>query len=556
MNFTMTAMLTAAMFGPLPVGPEGFVAPATTAAPAPKQPAVEFSATPAWAARAALVDLQSLPPAQQAVTRYVWVRNGTPAELAALSFAVNAALSRVNIGILPGDRGGMVMLHGGRLVRLDLSLIATEPEELANLIATWERLAEVESDFTVTIREDRIVDVDPPVKHRGKLYSRQHQTVTIHGPQTPVASEINAMATLMNPAGTPVAVPIIDSRELIETALTTLEGGIYYEFRGIDPKWTLKQYLEARGASQEQVAQLESLEKAVVLSSKVTGKERMVSLFRGAGVRASTGAGLVSLTFDPFDEDRSPESSAIGNLLNFDGRGSEVIVELANGFHEWTLWNDQQQLLRVAPQNLVSDHEIPEPHTRNLQPGISCIRCHGHDDGWRGFGNDVPRILAAGVDIFGDLSSPGELVQQQQLMAGLYGGDWFGVGIGPFSVGRLTYDRAVFRATGKPIAEVSNLLAGQFVAYAYTDLDAWAIATELGIVNMPASDGNAETDSDLQAACAVLAGFVGAPPAGSGVVVREDPVIASILAGISVPRRSWESCKHIAYERLMQRSGN
>lgn len=550
------------MFGPLPAESAETLTPAPRAA-TPVAPAVDFSATPVWAARAALADLQSIPAVQQPVTRYVWLRNDTPDELAALSYTVNAVLSRVNVGMLPDDHGAMVILHGGRLVRLDLSLIATEPAELANLITTWERLADVETDFTVTVRESQRVRVKAkPYRARdGKTYDYrfENREVTVHGPQTPVADEINAMGTLMNPVplevGLPVAVPIIESRELIETALTTLEGGLYYEFRGIDPKWTLKQYLASRGASQEQVEQLESLEKAVVLSSKVTGKERMVSLFRGAGVRASTGTGLVSLTFDPFDEDRSPDDSAVRNLLNFDGRGSEVIVELANGFHEWTLWNEQGQLVRVAPPNLVADHEIPEPFTRNLQPGISCVRCHGHDGGWRGFGNDVPRILAAGTDIFGDLSAPGDLVKQQQLIAGLYGGDWFEPGIGPFAVARLTYDRAVFRVTGKPIEEVSNLIAGQFVAYAYTDLDAWSIASELGIAGLPASDGNGETDGDVRAACGVLRQFIGAQPAG-GIVVLEDLVIASALAGIPVSRRSWETCKHIAYERAYQRGKN
>ena len=282
------------------------------ASDAPAAHAVDFTATPVWAARAALADLQSLPPVQQPVTRYVWLRNGTPDELALMSFAVNSTLSRVNIGMLPGDHGAMTILHGGRLVRLDLSLIATEPAELANLITTWERLADVETDFTVTVREDRIVDVNPPVLHQGKLFKRQHRTFTIQGPAAHVADEIAAMGMLMNPVppeiGLPVAVPIIESREFIETALTTLEGGLYYEFRGIDAKWTLKEYLASRGASEEQVAQLESLEKAVKLTSKITGKERMVSLFRGAGVRASTGGGLVSLTYDPFDEDRSPDA--------------------------------------------------------------------------------------------------------------------------------------------------------------------------------------------------------------------------------------------------------
>jgi hypothetical protein len=560
----MIAILTASVFG------QPAQAEAASGAPTPPPAvAVDFGATPVWAARAALADLQSLPPVQQPLTRYVWARGGTAGELATISYTVNAALSRVNIGMMPGlpgtpGAGAMTLLHGGKLVRLDLNLIATDPDDLVNLVETWEKLAKVETDFTVEVEFREIVKLDKPLKQNGKTFHTQWKVTQLEGPAAHVSAEVTAMGLLMNPAaavsadgvqplGLPISVPIIDARELNETALSTLEGGLYYEFRGIKSGTTLKDYLLSRGASEEQVAKLESLEKAVQLRSKITGKERMVSLFRGAGVRASTGGGLVSITFDQFDEDRSTNDSPIRNLVNFKGRGFEVIVELANGFHEWTLWNENRILVRVAPPNLASDHTIPEPYTRNLQPGISCIRCHGNEDGWRGFTNDVPRILAAGPDIFGDLSAPGDLAKQQQLIAGLYGGDWFQPGIGPFAVGRLTYDRAVFRATGKPINEVSNLLSEQWNGYAYSDLDAWAVARELGIVNLPPSDDNPETEGDLTLATATLREFIGVIPAGGGVVAREDFVIAAICAGLPVSRRSWETCKHIALERAYQR---
>lgn len=510
-------------------------------------PSIDINSTPIWAARAALADAQQLPPEVATRSRWVWLRSGSQEELAALSFVLNSTLSRVNIAVVPGSSAGAVPLAGGHLVRLDLGILATDLDDFANLVTTWELLARRDSDFTARIVERKKVVV-PRYRHTdGKFYTARWENLEIEGPAAHVVAEVTALTAL-----TQSLVPVIDGRELQATALTTLENGIYYELRGIKPDATLKGYLASRGASEEQVNALESLEKAVILQSKVTAKDRAISVFRGAGVRASTGGGLVALTFDPFDEDRAANDFAIRNLLNFRGRGSEVILELANGFHEWTLWNEAGRLVRVAPPNLVSDHTVPEPFTANLQPGLSCIRCHANEDGWRGLRNDVPAILAAGTDIFGDLSSGDERLKQVQLLAGLYSGDWFAVGVGPLSVGRLSYNKATLGATGRSIKDVSTLISVSYDAYAYQLLDAWGIAKELGLVGLPPSDNNPETPADLQAATIVLKQFIGAQPV-NGEVAREDGVIAAICAGIPVSRRSWQTASHLAYERAYQR---
>lgn len=521
--------------------------------PAFAQPRLEFTSTTVWAARTAAADLQQLPPDLASRSRYVWLRGGTQAELAALSFVVNSTLSRVNVGLLPSHSPGIVPFAGGKLVRLDLAAMATEPTELAHLVATWEKLAAVDRDFTATLieKQTELVKVAPYKHTDGKTYTARKQTreVVVTGPAAEIVPEITAMTSL-----TGSAVPIIDGRELLKTALSTTEGGLYYSFRGLEVgKTKLKDYLLSRGASEEQVARLESLEKAVVLSSAVTGKERMVAVFQGAGVRPSTGSGICSLTFDPFDEDRAAGDSPVRNLLDFRGRAIEGILELANGFHEWTLFDAVTGLLVAsAPDQAAADHLIPAPYSKILQPGISCIRCHARGDGWQGLENDVPKILAGGTDIFGDLSSPADQQKQVQLLAGLYSGDWFTVGTGPLSVGRLTYDRACFEVTGKPVAEISNLIATLYAGYAYELLDVWDVANELGVVGLPPSDNDPETSADVKAACEVLNQFIAAVPV-PGQITREDGVIAAIKAGIPVSRRSWQSAAHIARERTMTR---
>jgi hypothetical protein len=509
-----------------------------------QEPHVKYDATPLWAIEAALADAKTLPPDIASRSRYCWLRSGTPDELATLAFVINSSLGRIPITVMPGASAAAVPFAGGRLVRLDFGLLATDADRFANLAATWERLSDVDRDFGTVLVDDQIVTV-PRFKHTdGKFYTRQHRITKTRVNPWPQWAELSAAL-----GGT--LVPVIDCRELRETALTTLDGGLYYEFRGITRGTTLKEYLALHGANEEQVAALQSLEKAVVLNSGVTAKERMVSLFRGSGVRASAGGGLVALTFDPFDEDLAASDSAVRNLLNFRGRGSEVILELPNGYHEWTLWDQQGRLVRVVPPFLADDHQVPEPFTNNLQPGLSCLRCHGPDDGWKGFGNDVQVIQRGGTDLFGDLSAAD---QQQQivLLASLYSGDWFIPGTGPFAVGRLSYNRACFESTGRGSKEIAALITTLHDGYAYQLLDVWAVARELGIEGLPPSDGNPLTDEDERAACDVLRQFIGAAPVPGGVA-REDATIAAVLAGIEITRRFWQTGSSIAYERCYQR---
>ncbi len=508
----------------------------------PQGARVIFEETPLWAIRAALADVQTMPPDVASRSRYVWLRGGSVDELAQQSFVLNSTLSRVNVAYMPGASQAAVPFAGGKLVRLDFGILATDVDDFANLVATWESLANVDRDFGTVLVKDEIYPV-APFRHEGKTWRHRKREIKTRVNPWPEWAELSAAM-----GGT--LVPIIDGRLLAKTALTTLEGGLYYEFRGIR-NVTLAEYLASRGASEQQVASLESLEKAVVLHSGVTAKERMVALFRGAGVRASAGGGLVAITFDPFDEDRAPGDSPIRTLLNFRGRGSEVILELPNGFHEWTLWDANGKLVRVAPQALALDHRVPEPFTPNLQPGISCLRCHGADSGWKAMGNDVPKILAGGTDLFGDLSGADQR-KQVQLLAGLYTGDWFALGTGPFAVGRLSYDRAVFASSGKSAAEMAALIATFYDGYEYQLLDAWTVARELGIDGMPPSDGDPTSEEDLRAACATLRQFIGAAPVPGGVG-REDPIIGAVLAGLSVSRRSWNTASHIAYERCYLR---
>lgn len=509
-------------------------------------PRIAWDATPVWAARTALADAQGLPADVATRSRYVWLRGGSRDELAALSFVVNSTLSRVNIGILPGTSPGAVPFAGGRLVRLDFGILATDADDLANLAATWEKLARVETDFGTTIETREIVTI-PRTFIDGKWRTRQWKVARVRFQAPPEAVELSAIL-----GGT--GVPIVDLRELQRFSLGTLNGACYYEFRGITADMKIGEYLISRGASREQVEKLESIEKAVVTFSKVTGKERLVAIFRGAGVRPTAGGGIVAMTFDLTDAEKAAADSPFRNLLSFEGSAIEMLVELPNGYIEATLWNAKDgTLVRVVPQNVAMDTTIPGPFTKNLVPIGSCITCHAPGGAWQGFENDVPKILASGVDVFGDLSSAESQPKQAQLLAGLYNGpSWFQAGIGPLAVARLTHSHACFQTTGKDAEGIGAIIQQFRDGYEYTLLNVWDVARELGIEGIEPSDDNPGTTADLTKACEQMKAFIKVAPI-EGAIAREDPAIGLVLGGVPITRTTYESAKHLMMERAYQR---
>lgn len=508
-----------------------------------QQSPIVFEQTPIFAAQVAAADIKTLPADVATRTRYIWLRGGTKDELAMTSFVVNSVQSRINVGVTPGSSPGMVPLANGRLLRLDLGVLATDEVNLASLLNAWEKFTLVDRDFTINQVVAKKVSVKPYKAANGKTYDFKIEDLQVRGPAPYVLGPVTELFEI-----TGSEIPIIEGRQFRKTALTTVEGGLYYTFRGLKAGVSLKAYLENRGASEEQVKKLESLERSVQLFSKVTGKERGIALFRGAGVRPSVGGGIVAITYDPFDEDRDAEGSPLRNLLNFKGRGSEVIIELSNGLHEWTLWDKGGNLVFSAPDKLVADNTIPHPYTQILQPGISCIVCHAGESGWRDAPNDLKTILDAGTNVLGDISSGEDPLKQAQLIAGLYTGpSWFKVGTGPFAVGRLTYTEAVLRVTGQTAQEVCTKLGQARDAYEYTTLDIWGVAAEIGIQGVPPSDGQPETLQDMTAALAYMRPLIGA--AGGPGIIQEDGVVAAILAGIPVTRRSFDSCKGLMMAR-------
>ncbi len=330
-----------------------------------------------------------------------------------------------------------------------------------------------------------------------------------------------------------------------------LYGGRYYEFmlfkrdqkKGTDEDHLLESLglgnVEAGLTAEKLFDQIRSDQRIAMFKSAVTGKPRRTDFLRSPTGRDSTG--IVSITHDLFDEAIDIGQHPIMNLLKFKDSGREGIFEQRNGLHGFWLTDGDGRLADEAPPNLVADHQIPSPHTRRLQPAISCIRCHGlgRDDGWKPAKNEVKQLLAKQNrrgDVLGDLTNRGNTIADAlDRLAGLYQGD-------PenrlLPRGRDDYAAAVLKATGpwaesKDQTDVVNLSAARISKVwderHYQMVTPRQALRELGLVV-------AEKDAH-DVLEAVL------PPAAEDAVlgiVPEDPRVVALLAGLAINRVDWD----------------
>lgn len=481
--------------------------------------------TPSDAVAMAAAHRTALPAALQPHAMYLWLHDRNPATPHAVAFALNC-ISRSEVAVVPE------VLFDGRLIKVDLLQLAPSLTDYAKLRALWDSLVVGEPYFYVLGQGSATIEA---VTVCGRpvtvLNLRQF------GPHIDRA----AGDTLMSLGG---FAPILRADWFVSKVLTTIDGGRYYDFLGLSKEWSQTQYLLSRGASESQVAQLRSDERAALVRSGITGKPRRIDVFRSAGVRPSAGTGLVSVTHDVFDADVSDvRFDPLRNLLDATDRGREIILERANGWHEFTLWDAAGRLVDSAPDQLASDHGVPAPHTKRLQAAVSCIRCHGSHDGWQPFQNDVQRIVGDnGFDILGDLTKADQGDTLRRL-AGLYSGNLDE----PLRLGRNSYAANIFAVTRQSVPAASTAVASTHDGYTFGLVDSAAWCRELGIEVL--FHGSPE----LTIRTAI-------PPRSP-----EDPIARLVIAGIPINRRQAEivftdlalrSAPFVARQREQQQEPN
>lgn len=571
--------------------------PAVQPEPAkPARPDIVLLPRPADAVPLALADLATIPAYDRCYIRYLW-SDGKPDSWRVASLALNYVsrgsvirqpvaladwyLIRVDLRwYAPRDDDLREWTHLWESFGFDptFSLLITKDS-----IEFAEKLAELTAEAVLPVRkETRIVEhpggpysyPDDSGRHHDSLVAGRytvdlefnagpHKTVkSTKAPQVDVfrvnAPHLPQAALLDLQHQTHSCAPITEHRYFLTRALSTIKdkgvfrevfGGLYYDLRGIK-KSTVKGatdldvFFESlgignikAGLKQEQLFEsLRSDQRLAVFRSDITGKPREVSMFHTPADRE--GGSFGAITGDIKDADVDIGDRAFANLLSPRRQAREAIFPARNGLSVFALFNGAGELQDEVPPDVAVDSTIPPPYTRRLQSAIGCIRCHGTDDGWKPLVNDVKRLLAGKLDIFGDLSRGHKAVDPDTIdrLAGLYTGDF------RKNLQRARDDVAevTLRATGSfragetqaDVAKVAaQTLSDEYADYSYALVDARRALRELG------------ADVNTGRSVEVFKRLMDMPTTDPNGIYLEKPTIAAIAAGIPVLRADFSLCQ-------------
>lgn len=459
-------------------------------------------ATSADAVGWALADVATLPEFDRPFTRYLWIPPwGNDRWVAAVGLAVNSSCSHART-IQPAR-----VIANGWMMAYDLRRLAPDPKQLAALLAVWDGLA-----------------VDDPYLHVPATNTGIKAAVI-----APHLDERQAIAL----SGLTLSTGAIYRADwFLAKALSTLNGGRYYEFRQVVRKPekgnARDNWLSSRGLFVGTTQQAGGERRAAMFRSGVTGKPRRVDLF------PTLTGGIGSITRDVKDGNVAADSHPIRNLLDFRDDGSEIIVAMPNGLLDYLLVDGAGNIVDEAPPDLVRDHTIPPPHTSRLQPAISCLRCHGtdQDEGWRVVTNDVERLLASRLNVFADLGSGLTAEQAADKLAGFYALP-IEAADGMLARGRRDYAAAVartsqgirFDAAKSIVGEVSRVVSEIYEQQVFAIVTPERAALELGY---RVDDGDKGEPLDE-----VLG------PADQSI--ETDPIVGFLRIGTAVNRSDFES---------------
>ena len=418
------------------------------------------------AVHTARMDIETLPPFDRQFVRYVWIPPwGDLTWARAISYMLNASVSQAPIIIHPTMRGN------GWLVRYDLRLLcAGDPKSARDKLGFW-RQAVILNDLAAIDPYFHVARQVPIEKGKDKT-----QTVV------QFSSVPNPQDTLALSAAAVSGAPIYRADWLLEKALTTTDGGKYYDFLGIEKsdkdKTAWQKFLDSLGVK---INDFEVISRIVVKKSEVTGKPRLIELDNQPKVRITTASGLFTFTMDASDEEiPNADSDPVENPIQFKATAIEAIGMRRNGMQVYALFsakNGERQ--ESAPDNVVKDHEVPPPFTARLQPGLSCIRCHGKHDGYQPAVNDLKLAFQRSrLDAFGDLKLiPRSNAEQVQILAGLFAGN----PDKPLSRARDDYTEAVWHATGGfEVPKISATISAIQSSYRYASVTPQQACLELG----------------------------------------------------------------------------
>ena len=519
--------------------------------------------------------------------RYVWVPDGAEEKSARLDVALNFAVSRAGLPFKSHRVGGGVL-------RVDLRQLALKDKDLQELINNWEKLADDEPYFLVnaeqevqilvvtgnevlvrsedetvrTLKKGHEEHYTSKIEFGGRWWYRLHDGYVLDEDVQVKASKKKARVLGVHCGIESLAlhdltlsrVPVVRYDYLIRKLLSTLEGGLYYEFRGIkespDPKITDIDFFlrEFAGVTEAEVAKLaqDPRNKVAMFESEVTHKPRGVVFFTGVQSRSTVNQGLVAITQDLLNDSLGPEQDPVRDLLNPAFDGTEVFVEWGNviiyalfggdldGDGIFEVDGDKGEegaLVRVAPDQLVTDETVPGGHTTNLQPAISCMRCHSRTkdgkahEGWIPVKNDIQESIKSGLFVFGSVEDGYPKRETIDKLLGMYQGRIEK----PLTRARDDLAESMVRITGDVGNDKQSVttkyhvgLSVDYNEYWYGTVTPQVACRELGF---------SVTEED---AALTLRRLLPPGPPNQFGFIQEDPYVGGLKRGASIKRRQWE----------------
>lgn len=371
--------------------------------------------SPETAFQVAAADAQSIGP-DAIFYRYIHLPAADEQTLRWHVYTVNECVSELqNPNIVLPD-----LIGDGHVARWDLRLLAPRirsdgTPDVFRLMDVWDRIFD-ESLYVKLIEPIKAkVAVAPYKASDGKTYNfkllqRSHVPDALFEPH---GSALTA-ATL---CGT----PLVSLHEFQRMALTTLDGGLYYEFLGLPS--TVDDLLALFGADRAKIERLRSDQRAVTLISGVTNAPRRVIVMPGIQSRPSENQGLIWITEDFIGAEITPETDPARNLHGNKHDASELIIDRPNGGHVYYLADGNGNRQDAAPDNVATDTTIEVHGDRRLQPARSCIVCHAMNQarGLRDFGKDVQKLLSGRLDYAADRTTlSGDELDNLQRTIGRY----------------------------------------------------------------------------------------------------------------------------------------
>lgn len=448
--------------------------------------------SPASELRAAVADVERLPPEVRPGVRYLSLY-AIPSEQRVdasrvVSYTLNA-LSRTRAIIRPTT-------ISSTLLRFSISNFVGDGNQFADWSAAWEKLVEgdpywhLPTEIAASSGPNSSTHQAPAPAKSAQADSIATTKVTIDGGWVGLDNAAR-LRTLTGSTGA-----ILRADDFVARATTS---PAYYDFAGIPQHQA--DFLKSLGVDSATIDRLRANAGANLLISGVTQKPRRVVWSQGplGGVYETLDVQQVDAERDPF---RRPISAG-GVNLKFDA--GEWFATAPNGLWRTALYNAGGDRQNSVPDKIAKDTSDPLADGI-VVPMISCVRCHT-ESGLRPFQDDQSRLLSNGhIDL---RSSDPELVQRfaefydeprlQRQMA----------------FDRQTYALAVARATdGIKPEELAAALAAVVRRFAYLPVTPEQASRELGI---------------------------NAAALRRALASSHDPILLLLVEGRSVLRAQWES---------------